>query len=264
MISQLRYILAYLHHLLTMRSRFRIHSPFVYNFYKYVIQDRMPLPEFTEIEQIRKDLLLRQRFIKRVDLGARSLEFPFSQRFVRVRDIARKSSVSPHKGELLFRLVRHYKPRTILEFGTAFGISAMYMARGYPNSKIYTMEGCTDTLGIATHNFSRLGLANIEERCGNFDELLPALLRKTKTVDLVFFDGNHKQEATLRYFDQCLGYIQNNTIFAFDDIHWSKGMTLAWENIRQHPSVTLSIDLFSIGLIFFRKELSKEDFILRF
>jgi len=264
MIEKLQFVLQYLFHLLHVRSVYRIHSPFVYNFYQTILGDKTHYPEYDQVEAIRKDLLSRARFIKRVDLGARSIEFPYSQRFVRVRDIASHSSVSPAKGAFLFRLVRHYKPRCIIELGTAFGISSMYMALGYRNSQIITIEGCTDTLHIATHNFSRLGISNIREYCGNFDNLLPEVLKSRKNVDLVFFDGNHKKEATLRYFDACLDHIHNNTIFVFDDIHWSKGMKQAWENIRQHPSVTLSIDLFSLGLVFFRKELSKEDFILRF
>jgi predicted O-methyltransferase YrrM len=138
------------------------------------------------------------------------------------------------------------------------------MAMGYPNCHIYTVEGCTDTLHIATHNFSRLGLGNIQEICGSFDDILPVLLTRLGNVDLFLCDGNHKKEATLKYFDECLSHSQNNSIFVFDDIHWSRGMKSAWENIRQHPSVRVSIDLFSIGIIFFRRELSKEDFILRF
>ena len=262
--ERLKYCFRFLFHLLRIRSKYRIHSPFVFNFYRYVLGDRTLFPDFEQIETVRRDLLSRARFIKRVDLGAKSLEFPYSQRFVRVRDIARKSSVSPKKGQLLYRLVSHYKPRSIIELGTAFGVSTMYMAMGYRNSHIYTIEGCTDTIHIAIHNFTRLGLGNIKEISGSFEEQLPKILSELETVDLVFFDGNHKEESTLRYFDECLGHIHNNTIFVFDDIHWSKGMKSAWENIRQHPSVRVSIDLFVMGIIFFRRELSKEDFILRF
>jgi predicted O-methyltransferase YrrM len=181
-----------------------------------------------------------------------------------VKDIARYSSVSPRKGQFLYRLVSHFKPRTVVELGTSFGISTMYMAMGYRNSHIITMEGCPDTVSIAGHNFNRLGLGNIEEVCGNFDQKLPDILNRVGTADMIFFDGNHKKEATLRYFDMCLSHIHNNSILLFDDIHWSKGMKEAWENIREHPSVVVSIDLFSMGIVFFRKELSKEDFVLRF
>jgi predicted O-methyltransferase YrrM len=254
----------YLKHVLMMRSKFRIHSPFVYAFYKNVIIDRRDNPDFDQIEHIRKNLLSRFRFIKKVDLGARAGDMPFSQRFVRVRDIARNSSVTPRKGRLIYRLVSYFKPRTIIELGTSFGISTMYMAMGYRNSHVVTLEGCPDTVNIAGHNFNRIGLSNIEEICGNFDAKLPEILQKSGTVDLVFFDGNHKKEPTLRYFDMCLNHVSNNTILVFDDIHWSQGMKEAWENIRQHPSVTVSIDLFSMGIVFFRRELSKEDFVLRF
>lgn len=264
MIEKVDYLFRFLTHFFKIRSKFRIHSPFVFNFYQSVLMKRTVFPEFLQIEKVRSDLLLRTRFIKKVDLGVRSLEFPYSQRFVRVRDIAKRSSVNRKEGEFLFRLARHYKPRNVLELGTAFGISTMYLAMGYRNCHIITLEGCTDTLHIAQHNFTRLGLGNIEEICGNFNEKLPEALKRLKTVDLVFFDGNHKQEATLQYFDECLNYIQNNTIFVFDDINYSREMKTAWENIRQHPLVTVSIDLFFMGIVFFRKALSKEDFILRF
>ena len=264
MINRLHMLFQYLFNQIRSQSRFKIHSPFVYNLYKYVIQERTQYPDFQQIEHVRQDLLSRQRFIKKTDLGARSGDDPFSQHFVRVKDIARKSSVSPRKGEFLYKLVRHYKPRTIIELGTAFGISAMYMAKGYPNSQVITLEGCSDTLNIASHNFSRLGIPNIEERCGNFNELLGQTLKKCGTVDLVFFDGNHKEEATMRYFDLCLRHANNYSIFIFDDISWSEGMRRAWEEIKKDPMVTVTVDLFTLGIVFFRKELSKEDFVLRF
>lgn len=254
----------YVKHVISMRSKFRIHSPFVYDLYKNVISDKSASPDFQTIENLRKDLLSRYRFIKKVDLGANAGELPFSQRFVRVKDIARNSSVSPRKGQFLYRLVKHFKPRTIIEMGTSFGVSTMYLAMGYRNSRVITMEGCPDTVSIASHNFNRLGLSNIEEVCGNFDEKLPDILKRLGNVDMVFLDGNHKKEATLRYFEMCLEHTHNNTILLFDDIHWSKGMKEAWENIREHPSVMVSIDLFAMGIVFFRKELSKEDFVLRF
>jgi predicted O-methyltransferase YrrM len=82
--------------------------------------------------------------------------------------------------------------------------------------------------------------------------------------DLVFFDGNHKKEPTLSYFEQCLPHIHPGTIFLFDDIHWSAGMEEAWNIIRNHPKVRVSIDLYHLGIVFFREELSKEDFTIRF
>jgi hypothetical protein len=50
----------------------------------------------------------------------------------------------------------------------------------------------------------------------------------------------------------------------FDDIRWSDEMTLAWEKIKNHPKVNVTIDLYSMGVVFFRKEQEKEHFVLRF
>jgi predicted O-methyltransferase YrrM len=82
--------------------------------------------------------------------------------------------------------------------------------------------------------------------------------------DLIFFDGNHKKEPTLAYFGQCLQHIHPDTVLIIDDIHWSQGMTDAWNTIRCHSRVKVSIDLYHMGIVFFKEELSKEDFTLRF
>jgi hypothetical protein len=42
-------------------------------------------------------------------------------------------------------------------------------------------------------------------------------------------------------------------------------MEKAWEEIKQHPHVTLTIDLFFIGLVFVRQaQKEKEHFVIRY
>ena len=74
----------------------------------------------------------------------------------------------------------------------------------------------------------------------------------------------HRKDATLRYFEQCLPLADKNSLFVFDDIHWSGEMESAWDTIKKHPQVRLSIDLFFIGLVFFRTEQPKQHFTIRF
>ena len=109
-------------------------------------------------------------------------------------------------------------------------------------------------------------LNNIHVVTGNFDDTLQPLIDHTEApFDFIFIDGNHRKEPTLRYFDQLLAKSTNDTVFVFDDIHWSKEMEEAWEQLKQHPSVTLTIDLFFIGLVFLRKEQKeKEHFVIRY
>ena len=85
-----------------------------------------------------------------------------------------------------------------------------------------------------------------------------------KNIDLVFIDGNHQENATISYFKKCLNYSHNDTIFIFDDIYWSIGMENAWEKIKSHSKITLTIDLFHIGIVFIKSELSKENYIIRY
>jgi len=94
--------------------------------------------------------------------------------------------------------------------------------------------------------------------------ILSAVITPPDVIDLVYFDGNHQKEPTLNYFHTCLQKAHKNSLFIFDDIHWSDGMEEAWEQIKKHDRVHLTIDLFQFGIVFFEKEMPKQHFILKF
>jgi predicted O-methyltransferase YrrM len=127
------------------------------------------------------------------------------------------------------------------------------------------MEGSAAVAAIARNHFNYIGLNNIEQVIGNFDETLAPTLWKLDRLDFIFIDGNHRYEPTMRYFEQVLEKCHENTLIIFDDIHWSAEMERAWEQVKVHTSVTLTIDLFFVGLVFFRKEQkAKQHFTVRF
>jgi predicted O-methyltransferase YrrM len=264
MSRQVDTIFSYLKHTFRAQSRYHIHSPFVYTFYHDVLKDRHVYTQYRVVNRLRKELETASRFIKRKDLGARCKDYPSDQRFVRVKDIVHHSSVNRKKGEFLFRLIRQYNPANILELGTSLGISTIYFGLAAPESRIITIEGCLDSAKLARENFEKAGLKNIEVITGNFEDKLDSALEEMPAPDLVFFDGNHKKEPTLSYFEHCLPHAHPGTIFIFDDIHWSSGMEDAWNTIRIHPKVRVSIDLYHMGIVFFKDELSKEDYTVRF
>jgi predicted O-methyltransferase YrrM len=167
-------------------------------------------------------------------------------------------------GQILSRIIHFFSPKKMLELGTSLGITSMYQASATAFEKFITLEGCPNTAAKAKEGFD-LNKLNIEIRVGDFDATLQDALQSLGKVDYIFFDGNHKEEATLRYFETCLPYIHNNTLFIFDDIHWSKEMDDAWEKIKKHPKVRLTIDIYSFGLVFFRSEQKEqENFVLKF
>lgn len=177
-----------------------------------------------------------------------------------------KSSLKPKKySQLLFRMVNYFHPQNILELGTSLGITTSYLSSGNSNADVITMEGSPHVASIARKNFNAVQLKNISVIEGNFDDTLPGLISKLPSADFVFIDGNHRKEPTIRYFEQLLPIASGTGIFIFDDVHWSREMEEAWEIIKQHDAVTLSIDLFFIGIIFFRKEQKeKQHFTIRF
>jgi predicted O-methyltransferase YrrM len=110
-----------------------------------------------------------------------------------------------------------------------------------------------------------LQLSSIQQVTGNFDDTLPGILSSLSRLDLVFIDGNHRYEPTMRYFNQLLPHMNVNSVMIFDDIHWSRDMEQAWNEVRENSAVQLSVDLFFIGLVFFNDQFKvKQHFTIRF
>lgn len=205
----------------------------------------------------RQKLLKDQTVIKVKDFGAGSKVFSSEER--KVSKIAKNAGVSEKRALLLNKLVSYLKIKYALELGTSVGISSAAIAAGN-QVELTTLEGCPETANIARKYFEEFGLSNITVKTGSFKESLPKVTMKQ---DFIYFDGNHTKKATLDYFYRLLPLSHNDSIFIFDDIHWSQEMEEAWEEIKDHPEVRVSIDTFYWGLIFFRKEQHKEHFVLR-
>ena len=261
-VNTLQKSLAYTRYLRKARTKYYIHSPFVYQLCENVIFDKRHYYAFDEIEMRRAVLLNSKQIIEITDFGAGSTIFKDNKR--KIGDLARYTASSAKKGRLLFRLVNYFQPKNILELGTSLGISTMYMAKAKKMANVHTIEGCKQTAAYAKQSFEVMQLPNITLHTARFEEILPQLLPKINNLDVVFFDGNHRSEATRQYFKQCLPYFHNDTVLVLDDIHWSADMEQFWQEIQQDEKVQISIDLFHIGLLFFRKEQAKEHFTLFF
>jgi len=260
--SKLKQALQYAKYRLKSGNEHSIHSPFVFELYNDVITDTTPFYVYGDIESIRAKLLLTDMEISIEDYGAGSTINSSDKR--KIKDIAKNTLKSPKYGQLLFRLIKHFKPNNVLELGTSLGLSTLYLSAVDSNIQVTTVEGCSNTAKVAQINFDKIGFENITLVNETFDTFLPNYIKQEKQLDFVFFDGNHTKEATLNYFNICLQNINNNTVFVFDDIHWSEGMIAAWEEIKIHPKVTTTIDLHFVGIVFFNTDLSKEDFVLKF
>lgn len=252
----------YIKHVFTANTRHGVHSPFVYHLVDEVIYDFKDKADYSEIENLRTKLLKDDRLITVTDLGAGSLVN--NQKQKKISTIAKNALKSKKLAQLLYRLVQEFHPKNIIELGTCLGITTSYLKKAAPKAKVITMEGCPETAAIAKETFHQLSLDDIELVIGNFDDQLPRVLNGQDSLDMIYIDGNHRKEATLNYFDWCLPKVHEKSVMIFDDIYWSEGMKAAWEQIKQHPQVTVTIDLFWVGLVFFKTDQAKEDFRIRF
>ena len=257
-----QFITDYIKHRLTAKTRHGTHSPFVYKLADEVIYDFTDKSPYQSIEQQRKKLFSDDSTITVTDLGAGS--HLNKNRTKKVSQIAKNALKSPRLAKLIYRLAQDIKPKTAIELGTCLGITSSYLATACPDAEIITIEGCPQTAEVAKNNFQNLNLNNIELHVGNFDLILPDIIAKQPTLDFVYIDGNHRKDATLNYFKWCLQKVTENSLLIFDDIYWSEGMKEAWAEIKNHPDVTITVDLFWIGLVYFKKGQAKEHFKLKF
>ena len=259
-------LLAFLRHqLLRAGTAHGLHSPFVFGLYTTVIRHSGEFSAYPRVEKRRQALLASDEVLEVSDFGAGSQVAGAGGRRRAVRAIARHAAKPPRLAQLLFRLVNHFRPATILELGTSLGLTTAYLAAADSRHRVITFEGCPNTAAVARETFAALHLPNVQLVEGNLDATLPATLAGLAVpLDFVFFDGNHRYEPTLRYFEQCLAKAHENSVFVLDDIHWSAEMEQAWTAIKAHPAVTVTVDLFYVGLVFFRKKQPRQDFWLRY
>jgi predicted O-methyltransferase YrrM len=240
-----------------------IHSPFVYDFVRNVLNKKNVPENFALIENRRKSLASNSTWIEVLDRGAGSRISDFKKRTI--SSIARSALKQKKISQLLYRMGVYFNPSQVVEMGTSLGITSSYLAMSQPNQTLVTMEGAPAIAKEAQITFDLLGLQNIKLVEGDFATSLPAYLDSVSQVGMVYVDGNHRYQPTMQYFENLLDKVNDQSILIFDDIYWSSEMEKAWSEIKNHAAVTLTIDLFYLGIVFFRKENKQQQhFKIRF
>jgi predicted O-methyltransferase YrrM len=245
-------IRAFIRYFLAAKTRYQLHSPFVFALAEAIFEDDRSFYAFQEIETIRQQLLDNQQFIAVTDLGAGSKTGATTRR--KIADITRSAASSPRDAQVMFRLINFLKPKNIVELGTSMGIATAYFSRAALNTRLLTLEGCPNIAAQARQNLDALQVKNAEITVGDFANTLPQALQNIDNLDCIYMDGNHAYQPTIDYFALILPHLTEQSVVILDDIYWSPAMTQAWEELKNHPKVTLSVDIFTKGLLFFRKE----------
>jgi len=252
-------ILAYIRFLFKSTNEHGVHSPFVFDLITKCFYNKKKIPIYSTLDQYRTELLDNKNHINVTDFGAGSRVFSSNNR--EVSAIAKTAGITTKRARLLTRLTTYFEFNSVLELGTSLGLATSAIAFGNSKTKITTLEGCPETSAIAQQQFKTHQLNNVNSIITDFSDYL---INNTIGYDFVYFDGNHQKKATLEYFNSLVQLTKNDSVFIFDDIHWSKEMEEAWEEIKAHPKVTITIDTFFWGFVFFRAETKhKEHFTIR-
>jgi predicted O-methyltransferase YrrM len=238
-----------------------IHSPFVFDFVTSVLRGP-DKTDYGQIEKLKEELRNDLSQLNIIDLGAGSRAGAGTIRSTAY--IVNHTSINPKYGRFLARLVDWLSPSTIIELGTGVAFSTMYMAAASEHSKIFSIEGCPEIAELAESNVKKLGFINTDIITGSFDKILPSLYQKIQHNLLVFIDGDHRGYHLISYFESILPFTNENSVFVFDDIRWSGSMEKAWKDIIKRKEISVSIDLYRMGIVFMKNNLFKQDYVIRF
>ncbi len=245
---------SYIQFLLSGTTKYGVHSPFLHHFIKHILDHNGIFYCFPAIELVRNKASRNKIKIKKLDLGAGS---SYSNKDnIQIKKILKQEQSSPKKAKLLFKIVNQFNPKNVLELGTSLGFTTAYLANARKKNSVITIEADEQKCLIANKTIKSLGIKNVKIINSSFNELFTKA--NNWHFNFIYFDGNHTEKATLTYFNWAVRNVNDNDVFVFDDIYWSKEMNNAWKTIVNHEKSRLTLDLFSLGIVFFNTNLSKQ------
>jgi len=250
----------YLYFLLEASNQHGVHSPFIYQLVTQCFYKKIPKNLWKTFLNSRKYLEDNSEKKKTTALGSASKIFKSNTH--PVSKIAKVAGITNKKANLLIKTINYLKPKQILEIGTAMSLGTSAIKTENDAVSILTLEECPETSKILQKLFEKNNFKAIEIINRNFSKTL-SMNTQNKQFDCIIFDRNHSKKATLNYFEECLKTVHNNSFFIFDAIYWTPEMQEVWAIIKKHSKVTVTVDVFHLGIVFFRKEQAKEHFKIR-
>ncbi|MBU0489416.1 MAG: class I SAM-dependent methyltransferase [Bacteroidetes bacterium] len=250
----------YLRYQIVAKGLHSIHSPFVFRLVTECMRAKGQVAGEEQAEAWRKKLKKNKSAVCGIDYGSgqgMTMEY-------RVSDLTRKSLLPRKYCRLLSRLAHFSGAKIIIEMGTSLGVSTLYLAASSEKTRVVTMEGNEGIAAEAERGFDQYLPGTIRLVNGDFNETLRPLMEQSGTFDLAFIDGNHFCRPTIEYFKLLKQYRHEKTVIVFDDIYHSSEMFDAWELIKADTDVTITIDLWRMGLVYFIPGMEKQDFVVKY
>ena len=222
------------------RKGFGVHSPFTYNLITKVIEEKTPYYVFDDIENFRKELLTKESLSKISTV-------PETQ--------------SKNYGALLFRLINFFKCRSVLQIGCSTGVMSLYLALPLRNScDCYVLEERTGLLDAARTFAGNHLLKNLHWMEGDYAGNLSKLKPEIAAFDFIFINAMGDAEKTREALRLTETFVYPGTVIVIDNIRQDKSMKKLWQEVKNRGDVGPTIDLLSLGLVFFNTNLHKQHY----
>lgn len=244
----------FLHHFLSAGTRHGLHSPFIYALIEqcvYANEPRIPVKHSYLFNALK-----RQNVIVRGE--------DFGQNRITEKSVgyyAKRSTMPTFQAALLHRLVHFLQPTAVLELGTNLGSSLAAMALAADAANCIGVEGNAALREVSINHLKALKIENASVVRATFSDFLQS---SNETFDLVFLDGDHRYEPTLRYFEMIKSKLSSKGVIILHDIYQSTEMQSAWKKIKNDADVQVTLDLFFFGLVWLDLPQAKQDFKIRF
>lgn len=242
------------------RNGFGVHSPFVFGLITKVIEERNPYYCFAAIEGVRRWMLS-----DRGPAAETARSVSSHRQAVSWSGVVRREAVTSRQGQLLFRLVRYLKSRYILQIGSGGAVSTLYLVAGSSGIRATVVESDPVRAASAASWVEKCAAQPVKFLTGPYETVLPEAFRSLPRVDCVFFhipqEGGNIHRALFR---EAVGQVHDETFFIIEGIRSDAGMKSFWKDACAHPAVSVTIDLYSFGLIFFNPKLHKRNYIVYF
>lgn len=252
----------YIKHQVNSKNQFRIHSPFVFEFYEKILNPEPKEVFFDKVDKIRKEIIQKGRRVPLQDFGPNiCTQLPNYREIYKIGIQALKPV---YLDRILGRISHFIKAESIIEIGTFPGITTAFLSFYNPNSQVFSLEDNPELARLAQDNLDKLELKNVQVIQGNFNDPVPSLFSlNLVSPRFILIKGDHRNVSTMHYFREFLKEGNEQDVMVIDDIHRSIEMENDWNKIKTHEKVILSIDLFYFGIIFFRNNRAKEHFKIR-
>jgi len=235
----------HIHRKIFHRKGYGIHSPFVFDLITNVVEQRLPFYAYKDIDLIRLHLRLHNQSII------------YKEKQYSIKKYLQKQAITKKEGELLFRLSNHYKLHSIVSVGSSMGFTPLYLTGYSSKSQCITLEQEQDIAAIAQKSISKSSCSLIQIMQGAYQSLLPEALSKLQQIDCIYISKEITTEELMKIYQDILPFLHDKSIVIISGIHASSQKRNLWKQICKDPKITVSVDLYKLGLIFFRPKLHK-------